>query len=128
LAGAREQCDAAEGYYREALELAEKIGGREYEAGLRGNLGALALDRGEPAAARPWLERALPLAREVGREDIIASNLHRLARVLEAEGDLPAALDHARQALAIFERLRDRDVEESRELVAWLEEKVSNHE
>lgn len=47
-----------------------------------------------------------------------------LARVLEEEGRYAEALDWARQALQILERLRDQDLEWTRQLVSRLQERL----
>ena len=104
----------------EALAIDEKRGHKEGQAIRSGNLGELALDRGRPAEAREWFERALPLAQEVGRQSLIAQAQWGLARVLEEEGRPAEALPLAEAALQIHERLRHRDLEETRQLVARL--------
>jgi tetratricopeptide (TPR) repeat protein len=124
VAQKREAYGRAEGYYREALELAEEKGNKESQAYISGNLGLLALDRGRPEEARVWFERGLDLAQEVGRQDLVASAQYGLARVLEEEGRYTEALRRAEEALEIRERLRHRDVESTRKLVARLREKV----
>ena len=104
--------------------MAEKLGIKEYQAGYLGNLGLLALDRSRPAEARPLFDRAMALDREVGREDLVASDLWGLARVLEEEGRPREALPLAEDSLRIRERLRQRDIDESRQLVVRLREKA----
>ena len=115
--------DRAEGYYREALALAEKLKNREHQAGCAGNLGELALDRGRPQEAQVWCEKALPLSQEVGREDMVSDHKQGLARVLEKEGRCVKALPLAEESLRIRERLGQMNIEESGELVARLREK-----
>ncbi len=124
VARARKDYARAEGYYCEALALAEKRGDKEWQAAFAGNLGRLALERDRPAEARPLFERALALDREVGREDAVAADLWGLARVLEEEGRYAEALPLAEESLRIRERLRHRNVEESRALVARLRERA----
>ena len=124
IARALKAYDRAEGYYRQALAIAEGQKNREHEATFSGNLGNLALSRGRPAEARPWFERELPLAREVGRQDLVAQAQSGLARVLEEEGRPREALPLAEDALRISERLRDQNLEWTRQLVARLREKA----
>ncbi len=124
VAQARKDYARAEGYYRAALAIDEKLGKKEYQATRLGNLGQLALDRNRPAEARPLFERSLALAREVGREDLVASDLWGLARVLEEESRFAEALPLAEESLRIREKLRHRDVEESRALVERLRKKT----
>ena len=87
------------------------------------NLGRLALGRQRWAEARQWCEKALQLAREIGRQNLIASAQHGLARVYEAEGQPNLALPLAQEALAIRERLRSSD-EGTRQLMERLRQAV----
>ena len=120
----RKNYDAAETYYSEALELAEKAEGTVAQGLCLTHLGALALDRERWAEARKWYEKALPLALEVGRQDLIASVKYGLSRVHEADGRPDLALPLAQEALAINERLRDANLAAARALVERLNGKV----
>jgi tetratricopeptide (TPR) repeat protein len=126
VARERHGYDRAEGYYREALSIDEKRGHKEGQATDLGNLGNLALDRGRPDEARRGFERALSLAQKVGRQDLVAHAQWGLARVLEEEDRLAEALPLAQAALQIYERLRHKDLEETRQLVARLREQVGD--
>jgi tetratricopeptide (TPR) repeat protein len=128
LERARKQYDKADQYYREALALAEKQNFKEPQAYIIGNLGTLAFNRERWAEAGAWYEKSLPLSREVGRQDLIASDLYGLARLHEAEGHPDLALPLAQEALTIRERLRHRDVAETRELVERLKKKVGSEQ
>ena len=121
LMQAQENYPVAEDYFRQALALAQKLNDSKKKAIYTGNLGDLALDRGDWPAARRWCEQALPLVKEVGRQDLVASNKYRLARVHEAEGHPDLALALAHEALAIHRRLQHKDLPETQELVARLE-------
>lgn len=116
--------DAAEQYYRESLALAEEANDKEVQSTILDNLSNLALARERWAEARDWAEKSLPLAREIGRQDLIATAHTRLAQVHEEEGRPDLALALAQEALVIRERLRDRDLEWTREFVERLREKV----
>ena len=120
LARERKDYDAAERYFRQALDLAQKIDNKEHQANFFGNLGELALEREQWAEACQWFEQALALAREVGRVELIAQAQHGLARVWEAEGRADLALPLAQEALKIYERLQHKDLAEARELVERL--------
>jgi len=126
VARQQKQYDRAEKYYQQALAIDEKRGYKEGQAIRSGNLGQLALARDRPQAARPWFERALPLAQEVGRQDLIADIQSGLAEVLAAEGCPSDALILAQQSLQLRERLRHRDVEESRQQVARLQQQLAS--
>jgi tetratricopeptide (TPR) repeat protein len=116
----RQDYDAAERLYREALESYEKLDDKEGKATCCGNLGELALEREKWAEARKWYEQALPLAREIGRVDLISGAQYGLACVWEAEGRADLALSLAQEALKICERLQHKDLAETRELVERL--------
>lgn len=126
LEHARKQYDVAEQYYREALTLAEEQDLKEQQATTLVCLAILSRASERWAESREWDERALPLAREIGRQDLVAGNLAGLARVHEAEGQPELALPLAQDALAIFERLRDMDLAVTKELVERLMKKVGH--
>lgn len=116
--------DRAESYYKQALALGEKRGGKDMQVAYLGNLGTLALERNRPTEARSWFERELALAREVGRQDLVAHAQAGMARVLEEEGRYTEALPLAQAALEIRERLRDQNLDSSRQLVERLRRKA----
>ena len=116
--------DRAEESFQQALTLAEKQDNKVEQAVYSGSLGELALDRGHSAEARHWYELELALAKEVGRQHLIAEAQAGLARVLEEEGCLSEGLPLAEQALTIREQLRDKDLGWTRQLVTRLREKV----
>ena len=120
----RKRYDAAEQYCREALALAEKTKDKEGQASCTASLGHVALARERWTDAREWLEKALPLARDVARQNLIADLQCGLARVHEAEGRSDLALPLAEGALAIYERLRHKDLADARELVERLKSKI----
>ncbi|MBD2359487.1 ATP-binding protein [Tolypothrix sp. FACHB-123] len=124
VARSQEQYDRAESYYKQALAIAKKLGLNEEQAYISGNLGNLALDRNQPTAARPWYERELALAQEVGRLNLVADAQEGLAEVLEKEGRYMEALPLAQAALEIRERLRDKNLDYSRQLVERLQRKA----
>lgn len=116
--------DRAESYYKQALAIEEKLGNKERQATYCNNLGNIALNRDRSTEARPWYERGLALAQEVGRQNSVASAQVGLARVLEKEGHYTEALALALAALEIRERLRDKDLDFSRQLVERLRRKA----
>jgi tetratricopeptide (TPR) repeat protein len=120
----RGQDNKAEQYYRETLALAEKQNLKETQVNISVNLGLLALVRERWAEAREWCEKALPLAREIRRQDLVASNLYVLASVHEEEGHPSPALPLAQEALTIYERMRHGNEAETRELVERLKKQV----
>jgi tetratricopeptide (TPR) repeat protein len=111
-------------YFQQALALAEQLGNQEMQSYCWNNLGLIGLERNPPGEARPWFERGLALSRTVGRQDEIANAQSGLAQVLEFEHEYVEALRYAEQALLIYERLRDQNLESTRHLVARLREKA----
>ncbi len=116
--------DHAESYYKQALAIAEKIGFTEHQVTCCNNLGLLALYCDRPTEARLWFERELALAQEVGRQDLVAFAQSGLAQILEEEGRYTEALPLALAALEIRERLRDQNLDFSRQLVERLRGKA----
>ena len=116
--------DRAEFYYKQALLIQEKLENKQGQATYYGNWGNLACDRNRSTEARFWYKRELALAQEVGRQDLVAHAQCGLARVLEEEGRYAEALPLALAALGIRERLRDINLDVSRQLVERLRRKA----
>jgi tetratricopeptide (TPR) repeat protein len=111
---------------REALAIAVEIEDVEGEGAARLLLGDLAVEQDEGAQAREQFLRAQSIAQEVGRVAMIARAEAGLARLLEREGQVEAALSCAKSALAIYERLRHPRLEETRTLTRKLEVEVAS--
>jgi tetratricopeptide (TPR) repeat protein len=124
VARSQRHYDNAESYYKQALTMAEKLCDKALIANRYGSLGLLALDRDRPTQARPWYERELALAQEVGQQGLVADAQSGLAQVLEKEGRYVEALPLALAALEIRERLRNRSLDFSRQLVERLRRKA----
>ncbi|MGD0339517.1 MAG: tetratricopeptide repeat protein [Bacteroidota bacterium] len=124
----RKNYDAAERYYREALEIETRREDKEGQATYMCNLGNLAFDRKQWAEVHKWCEQALALAKEVGRQDLVAINQNRLACVYEAEGRADLALPLAQEALKIYERLQHKELTTARELVNKLSQKFYSNQ
>jgi len=116
----REHYDEADQFFREALALDERSQHKEGMATRYGNLGLVARLREQWAEAREWHGKGLSLAREIGRQDLIAGALYGLALVQEHEGRPDLALHLAEEALAIKERLRDSNLQLASRLVERL--------
>ncbi len=72
--------------FEEALRLARSRHDRRAEAALRGRLGDLRFDQGQPDAAREHLEAALALCRELGSRNAEAVVLGRLGALSHYQG------------------------------------------
>lgn len=126
---------AAERDYREALRIDRKNKNDEGIATDIGNLAALALDRAELAEdeapvlseAEGLAREALALAEKVGRQELIASNCHRLAKALLMQSksklnfDLQEALTLSRRAVEIYTRLKSPRLQKAQELLEEIE-------
>lgn len=111
------QVGAAELDYREALRVARVVGYPEGVAYITGNLAALALDRKEWSNAETVAREALSLAENVGRQEIIATNCHRLAKSLLLQGKAAEALPYVRRAVEIFTQLGSPHLEAARAIL-----------
>lgn len=121
LAYEREKYKDAQKYLHQAMELAVKYNDKEEQAIYGSNLGSLALEVKEFDEAFERFNQALILARECGLIEVSAGTQYGLACVLEAQGKNDLALRLAKEALAIYERLRHMDAKDARELVERLE-------
>ena len=128
---------AAERHYREALRIAKINTNNEHIANFTGNLAEHALDREQWAEAESLAREALALAEKVGRQELIASDCHRIAKALlkqnlalsDSEGSkLEEALSLSRRAVEIYMRLRvPDDLQEAQETLAEIEVKIKEN-
>ncbi|HEX6199921.1 MAG TPA: CHAT domain-containing tetratricopeptide repeat protein [Thermoanaerobaculia bacterium] len=102
LAKQRGDLQRAEALYLEALDLHED---EDRRAAVRGNLANLYLLRGEVERARDLLAELVAYFREESPDAVfaLATNLTNLAEAERGLGELAAAEEHLRQALAIKE-------------------------
>ena len=115
---------AAERDYREALRIAKIIKHNERIAIFTGNLAELALDREQWAEAESLAREALALAEKVGRQELIASDCHRLAKALLKQNH-----ENLDEAFSLPPRRRDfhapavpDDLQSAQETLAEIEE------
>ncbi|HEX2207507.1 MAG TPA: tetratricopeptide repeat protein, partial [Longimicrobium sp.] len=107
----------AERDYREALRVATLNSNSEMMAGIPGNLAELALRQDKYREAEGLAREAVERSENLGRQELISGNAHRLAQALLHQGDPAAALPYALRATEIATRLRLPDEEVSRALL-----------
>ncbi len=112
---------AAERGYREALDLARTLHNVEGEAELTGNLALLSLDRKDWQSAEKLAREGLSLAERIGRQELIASNSHRLAISLIGQEKRAKALPFAHRAVAIYSKLGSPQLEAARQTLFEVE-------
>lgn len=98
--------DAAAAAFQRSLDAVRDLRRPDLAAQALGGLAAVALERGETADARAWLEAglALPLP-DPGAERAVL--LHDLGMAAQQDGDVDAAEELLRRALAMHESLGD---------------------
>jgi ATP/maltotriose-dependent transcriptional regulator MalT len=107
--------------YYEALDIARATNFSECVAMITGELALLAIERSDWKSASSFSREALDLAEDLGRQDIIAVNQERLATALVHQGQVVAALQYARHAVATLSRLGSERVEQARKTLALCE-------
>jgi tetratricopeptide (TPR) repeat protein len=123
----RKHYEDAEAHYCEALKIHQQRDETWWLPAVLGNLASVSLARERLAEAREFYEKELLLAREVRRQDLIADAQFGLACVYETDGQVTLALPLAQEALSIQERLRHKDLPETRELVTRLKKAAGSH-
>ncbi|NTW55370.1 MAG: tetratricopeptide repeat protein [Chlorobaculum sp.] len=120
----------AERDYREALRIPKVIDFQEGIATITRNLADIALDLKQWEKAESLAREALPLAEKVGRQELIASVCHRIAKaLLKQNKNLEEAITFARRAVDIFTRLRSPDdLAEAQDTLAEIEKAMSGDE
>ena len=113
--------EAAARDYGEALRIARKANYQDGLAYISGNLAELALDREQWPEAEQLAREALVLAEKLGRADLVGSDCYRIAVALLCESRSPEALPFARRAVEIRTKLRHRDLDEARQVLAECE-------
>ncbi|MBI3914199.1 MAG: ATP-binding protein, partial [Chloroflexi bacterium] len=116
---------AAERDYREALRIDKINKDDEGVAVDTGNLAALAFDREQWAEAESLAGEALALAEKVGRQELIASDCHRLAKaLLKQNRATDEALSLSRRAVEIYMRLRSPSLKSAQETLGEIERAI----
>ena len=105
VAEERNQFDAAEGWYKKALEIKERLGLERDAASGYHQLGRVAEERNRFDAAEEWYRKALEIKERLGLERDAATDYHQLGTVAQERNQLDAAEGWYKKALEIFERL-----------------------
>jgi tetratricopeptide (TPR) repeat protein len=113
---------AAERHFREAIRVARIVDDDEGVAIYTGNLSELALDQKEWPSAETLAREALLLAEKVGRQELIASDCHRVAQALVRQGKTVEAFPYGRRAAEIYAKLRSPRLSAARAILAECEE------
>ena len=113
VAERRQEAAVAEGRYREAVELATRVGFADHAAFARSALGGIALARGDQDKAAELQRRALGEAEAARSQWVTAQARLELARNAAGAGDANTAEGLYRQVLAWAQEWRPREARES---------------
>ncbi len=102
-----ERVALAQGYYTEALAIAQGVGDRRTEGRLMSNLGSLHLDHGRMDDARRCYESAVSIAREIGDRRGEGIRLANLGGLLTESGATAEALPQLERALRLAREIGD---------------------
>lgn len=117
----RGELGEAEHCFRRALQLAVEAGDAFAQASVEGNLGRLALVRGETEQALEWLHRSRRGSRDLGDDHGDSVRCNQIAEAHVQAGDLPAAREAAAEGLAAAGRSHDpRDVAHCERMLGWI--------
>src|SRR5262249_15593699 len=121
------QHDAAEGYFREALVLAQRYNSRRLEARSQFGLASLYIKEGRSGEGRTSAEQALAFYEPAGFRSEAASLHLLIGRVKRDQGDYAGALREFEQTSSVAEQIPDKVqgavVHESIGSVLWRQER-----
>lgn len=96
--------------YKRSYEICRRLGDPRGEAQAGNWIGRLLLRLGPPEAAKPWLDRALALFRDLKHRPGMARSYYNLSLWALAAGEAPQyAADCAREVLRLYRELRDEN-------------------
>jgi len=101
----QQQFDQAEAWYRQAMEIFERLGLERYAASDYHQLGIIAQERQQFDQAEAWYRQALEIFERLGLERDAASDYHQLGTIAQERQQFNQAEAWYRQALEITERL-----------------------
>lgn len=99
--------DSAFCYYRLSLAESRKSACKVTEASVLSSMADLWLTRHVTDSARKYVKLSSDIARKNNLRTILADNMMLLARIEEAEGNLPAALTHFKHHYALRDSIMD---------------------
>ncbi len=100
--------DATESAYETALRLYGQLGDREAEAETLYNLAFVPVMRGDVDGARERFLNSLAIARDIGRDDLVAKSQLPLGISLREAGDPLSAVTLLQEAVTFFRETNDR--------------------
>ncbi len=107
IAQKKRNFDAAESWYRKAMNIFEELGDDHDAAGTYHNLGIIAQARRDFDAAESWYQKALDVFEKQGDDHGAALTYHQLGIIAQERRDFDAAENWYRKALNIFEKQGD---------------------
>ena len=113
--------NAAEMDYLEAQSVSKMVGYQQGITTSAGYLAQLALDRKDWGGGEDLAREAMPLAEELGRQEVIAEVSRCLAQALARQGKKVEGLPYARRAVEIYTRLGSPELEGARATLAECE-------
>ncbi len=108
LAGQLDTAYATYDLLRQRLEASGAASRNQRLATSYHQLGMVALERGDLAAAEGWYRKALEIFEALGDRPGMGASYHQLGMVAQKRGDLAAAEGWCRKALEIYKALGDR--------------------
>jgi tetratricopeptide (TPR) repeat protein len=111
----------AEKNYAEALKIAQTINYHEGTAYIIGNQAEISLKRNDWHKAKKLAEESLCLAKNLGRQEIIAWDKRVLAKAFMELGQKQDAVKYALESAEIYQKLGSPDLAKSREILAECE-------
>lgn len=114
----------AERDYTEALRVARKVDYKDGMAYIPSNLALLALNRKQWPEAERLGREALALSEKLGRQELVGTNSHTLAKALLRQGRAAEALPYARRAVEIHTKSRSPRLDGTRQVLAECEAAV----
>jgi nucleoside phosphorylase/tetratricopeptide (TPR) repeat protein len=112
--------------YKEALRIAKKVNYQEGIVYITCSLAEIALNHERWVEAESLAREGLALAEKVGRQELIASDCHFIAKaLLKQKINLYDALTLCSRSVEIMTRLRYRELPEAKETLAEIEQALS---